>query len=61
MTAARLSIEQRLLVLATAIGDVHFEEDSDKIASMLIEGARTIIELRTQVDSAKPAVTAPQC
>jgi hypothetical protein len=46
MTTSSFSIEQRLLVLATAIQDTDFEEDADKIASILVEAAKTIIGLR---------------
>jgi hypothetical protein len=46
MTTALFNIEQRLLVLATAMREERFTEDTEKIRALLIEAANTIIELR---------------
>jgi hypothetical protein len=46
MTPASLPIEQKLLILATAMQHENFVEDTEKILSLLVEAAETIIELR---------------
>jgi hypothetical protein len=46
MTTELFNIEQRLLVLATAMREERFTEDTEKIRALLIEAANTIIELR---------------
>jgi len=46
MTPASLPIEQKLLILATAMQHENFVEDTEKILSLLVEAAEMIIELR---------------
>ena len=46
MTPASLPIEQKLLILAAAMQHENFVEDTEKILSLLVEAAETIIELR---------------
>jgi hypothetical protein len=59
MVRSALSVEHRLLVLASAIQEQGFREDTEKICDLLIQAADTITELRSSAERPSPQKIIP--